>query len=78
MSLSLSDRRRLSDLADKIQCAYASLTAYYQARNTGWVLGSGARDDIAASYCRQRAREILRELRHYQLRAARLRLRSGG
>lgn len=76
--MSLNERNRLSDLCDKIECAYASLTAYYQARNTGWVLGSGARADVAASYCRQRAREILRELRHYQLRAAKLRLRCGG
>lgn len=71
--MSLSDRRRLSDLCDRIEAARASAIMWFEHRHSGtcdWFTADPA-------YCRSRAREAIRQARYYQLRAARLRLRAG-
>ncbi len=70
-----TDRRRLSRITEAIEAARWRLRCWYQVRH-------GVADppycELPAAYCRERAREALREARAYQLRAALLRLRSGG
>lgn len=71
--MSLTERNRLTELCARISRARAMAAMWFEHRN------SGSRDWFEAdpAYCRSRAREAVREARYYQLRAARLRLRSG-